>query len=80
MSLFKITQTVYMIASNRIVQPVVVKKISEDGSMYLVGFERAGQMWVSEDRLFARQEDAETYLRHFKKERNGVRSYRDKLH
>ena len=79
-SLFKITQTVYMIASNRIVQPVVVKKISEDGSMYLVGFERSGAFWVHEDRLFSRKEDAETYLKHFKKERRGVRKYRDKLH
>ena len=80
MSRFKITQTVYMTASNRIVQPVIVKKISEDGSMYLVGFERSGEFWVHEERLFARQEDAETYLKHFKKDRRGVRKYRDNLH
>ena len=80
MSKFKVTQTVYMIASNRIVQPVIVKKISEDEKTYLVGFEMAGEMWINEGRLFANKEKAEAYLKQFKKDRKGVRKYREKLH
>ena len=60
MSKFKVNQTVYMIASNRIVQPVSVKKIEDN--RYLVGFERSGEMWISENRLFASQEDANESL------------------
>lgn len=78
MSKFKVTQTVYMIASNRIVQPVIVRSIDED--MHLVGFEMAGNLWVHESRLFAKEEEAEAYLKQFKKDRKGIRQYRNKLH
>ena len=77
MSKFKVNQTVYMIASNRIVQPVVVKKTGD--SQYLVGFERSGEMWVSENRLFASQEDANNYLGEITFQQPKVLTYIDKV-
>ena len=77
MSRFKVAQTVYMIASNRIVQPVVVKKIDDD--MYLVGFERSGETWVPEDRLYARKEEAERSLEAVTFEQPKVITYIDKV-
>ena len=80
MSKYKVTQTVYMIASNKIVQPVIIKRISDDERSYLVGFEMAGEMWIPESRLFSNIEAAKAYLEQFKKERKSVRRYQDKLH
>ena len=77
MSKYKLNQTVYMIASNRIVQPVVVKKT--DDNQYLVGFERSGEMWVSESRLFASQEDAEKYLGEITFQQPKVLTFIDKV-
>ena len=77
MSEYKVNQTVYMIASNRIVQPVVVKKTEDN--QYLVGFERSGEMWVSESRLFASQEDANNYLGEITFQQPKVLTYIDKV-
>ena len=77
MSKFKVKQTVYMIASNRIVQPVIIKRI--DDNQYLVGFERSGEMWVSENRLFASQEDANNYLGEITFQQPKVLTYIDKV-
>ena len=77
MSEYKVNQTVYMIASNRIVQPVVVKKTEDN--QYLVGFERSGEMWVSESRLFASQEDANESLGEIGFQQPKVLTFIDKL-
>ena len=77
MSKFKVNQTVYMIASNRIVQPVSVKKIEDN--RYLVGFERSGEMWISENRLFASQEDANESLGEINFQQPKVLTYIDKV-
>ena len=67
MNRFSSGQIVYMIASNRIVQPVKVRDSLND--MYLVQFEKSGSMWVQEDRLFDSKALAEKYLRKLKKRR-----------
>ena len=77
MSKFKVNQPVYMIVSNRIVQPVIIKRI--DDNQYLVGFERSGEMWVSENRLFASQEDANNYLGEITFQQPKVLTYIDKV-
>ena len=77
---FRVTQPVYMVASNRMVQLVTVKQIDYDKKLYLVGFESAGGIWVNENRLFAEEAEAVKYLKQFKKDRENVRKYRDKLH
>ena len=78
MNRFSPRQIVYMIASNRIVQPVTVRDFIDD--MYLVEFERSGSLWVHEDRLFDSHERADAYLKEFKKSRMNVKNYRQKLH
>ena len=55
MSKYNIMQPVYMIASNRIVQPVIIKDII--GDMYLVSFESSGTLWLPESRLFASRDE-----------------------
>ena len=77
MSKYKLNQTVYMIASNRIVQPVVVKKT--DDNQYLVGFERSGEMQVSESRLFASMEDANEALGEINFQQPKVLTFIDKV-
>ena len=76
---FRVTQPVFMVAANRLVQPVVIKKILYDEKAYLVGFESAGELKIPESRLFASREEAEAYLVQFKKDRADARKYRDKL-
>ena len=78
MNKFSPRQLVYIIASNRIVQPVTVRDSIDD--MYLVEFERSGSLWVHEERLFESYERADAYLQEFKKSRRDVRDYRQKLH
>ena len=77
MSRFKVNQTVYMIASNRIVQPVIVKRI--DDNRYLVGFEKSGEIWVSESRLFVSQTDANESLGEINFHQPKVLTYIDKV-
>ena len=77
MSKFKVNQPVYMIVSNRIVQPVIIKRMEDN--QYLVGFERSGEMWVSENRLFASQEDANNYLGEITFQQPKVLTFIDKM-
>ena len=77
MSKFKVNQTVYMIASNRIVQPIIIKRIEDN--QYLVGFERSGEMWVSESRLFASQKDANESLGEINFQQPKVLTFIDKV-
>ena len=55
----------------------IIKKI--DDSQYRVGFERSGEMWVSESRLFASQEDANEFLGEINFQQPKVLTYIDKV-
>lgn len=74
MSNFNVTQMVYMIASNRIVQPVVINSILED-DWYVVGYESSEGLCVSESQLFVNRDEAEDYLKQCMRARRGVRQY-----
>ena len=78
MNKYYVTQPVYMVASNRMVQPVFVK--DNIGDMYLVKFESSGSIWLHESRLFPSRNEASNYLKQFRQARQGKRSYREILH
>ena len=77
MSKFKPSQLVYIVVSNRYIQPVTIQR--QDDNKYLVKLERAGEMWVDESRLFANREAAEMSLQQFELEHPRLLSYIDKL-
>ena len=73
MSEFKTDQQVYMLASNRIVQPVTIKAILF--GMCRVGFECSGDIWIPESRLYASKEEAEANLPEYQPAYPNVRTY-----
>ena len=77
MNRYHVTQPVYIVASNRMVQSVTVKDYL--GDMYLVGFESAGSLWLPESRLFPSRSEAARYLKEFKDSRKDRRKHRDRL-
>ena len=76
---FQIGQIYYMIATNRIVQPVTIIRIRENKC--LVKLERSGEMWVTENRLFENKADAEKAIseKRFTLDQPQMLSYIDKL-
>ena len=75
---FEINQLAYIAVSNRYIQPVTVLRI--DGKKYLVRLERAGEVWVTENRLYTTREEAEASLseNRFTLEQPQMLSYIDK--
>ena len=57
---FEINQLAYIAVSNRYIQPVTI--IKRENEKYLVRLERAGEMWVTENRLYTTKEEAEMSL------------------
>ena len=77
MNKYAITQLVYIVASNRLVQPVTIRDRLED--MYLVNFESSGSMWIHESRIFPSRKEAAVFLKEFKESRKDKIKHMDRL-
>jgi len=77
MTKYKIGQHVYILASNCMVQEVVVR--GENDHIYTLKLEQAGMIQLPEERIYARRETAEELIRQLRRERDHRPSYLEKL-
>ena len=77
MTKFQKGQIVYIVASDRIIQEVTVKEIN--GKDYKLSFELGGMITMPEERIFSRQQEAESKLRSIREQKQKVLTYTDKI-